>query len=263
MIYPNAYDKNNYLRANMPRSVFESADYMLYEPYGTETLLIAASAEQFNNIEKELIAPWTACTAETLREAIRGRGGDFETPSRPRPIRFTGDGEARYSITLLKPHEEYEYEKPENMAEAIRAMRGDAVQQGGVFEGNETSGYGILNNVRTSYRVPRDRPDTIRFAVYYLDSFSGTAGVRTRGQGFSFSFARPGDIGRAVEAVRSGIEKKCGVFNGNEQQGSFRASGIAGQYQVSGVVDVTITEKPALIPKSLIEKEVREYFGGR
>jgi hypothetical protein len=107
-IYPNSYDRNNYLRASMPRSVFESADYMLYEPYGTETLLIAASDGQFEGIEREFIAPWTACTAETLREAIAGgRGGSVEASTRPIP--FAGEGEARYSITILKPHEEYEY----------------------------------------------------------------------------------------------------------------------------------------------------------
>jgi hypothetical protein len=259
MIYPNSSDKNNYLRANVPRSVFESAAYMLYEPYGTETILIAASAGQFADIEKEYIAPWAAYTAESLRKAIAGsRGGDIEAPARP--IRFTGEGEARYSITLLKPHEEYEYARPENMAEAVQTMRGGIVPHGGFFEGGETSGCGILNKVRTSYRVPRDKPDTIRFAVYYLDSLSG--GVRTRGQGFSFSFARPGDIGRAVAAVRSGVERKGGTFNGNEQQGSFRAGGIAGQYRVAGVVNVTITEKPPLVPQSLIETEVKNYFGG-
>jgi hypothetical protein len=236
---------------------------MLYEPYGTESILVVASSDPFSGIEQEFVAPWTACTAESLRTAIEGsRGGSIEAP--PRPILFTGEGEERYSITILKPHEEYEYKRPENMAAAVQTMGGDIVQRGGFFEGNETSGYGILNNVRASYQAPRDRPDTVRFAVYYLDSFSGGpgAGVRTRGQGFTFSFARPGDIGRAVDAVRSGIERKGGAFNGNEQQGSFRAGGIAGQYQVSGMVNVTITEKPLLIPNSLIEKEVKNYFGG-
>ncbi|MDR2135876.1 MAG: DUF4384 domain-containing protein [Treponema sp.] len=259
MIYPNSYDKNNYLRANVPRPVFESAAYMLYEPYGTETILIAASADQFKGIEEEFAAPWTACTAESLREAIGGsRGGDIEA----RPILFTGEGEARYSITILKPHEEYEYARPEDMAAAVQTMREGIVPQGGFFEGSETSGYGVLNKVRTSYRVSRDRPDTVRFAVYYLDSFSGGPGPRTRGQGFSFSFARPGDLSRALEAVRSGIERKGGTFNGNERQGSFRAGGIAGQYRVAEVVQVTISEKPPLIPKTLIEKEVKNYFGG-
>jgi hypothetical protein len=263
-IYPNSYDRNNYLRANMPRAVFEGANYMLYEPYGVETIVLVASEEQFKDIEKEFIAPWTACTAETLREAVRGnRGGAFEASSRP--ITFSGAGEARYSITILKPHEEYEYRRPENMTEAVQTLRNDVVQNGGVFEGNETSGYAILNNVRSSYRVPRDKPDTVQFAVYYLDRFSGgpNAGVRTRGSGFNFSFTRPGDIRQAVQMVRSGIEGKGGIFNGNEQQGSFKASGITGQYRVTDMVNVTITEKPFVIPNSMIEKEVKNYFGGR
>jgi hypothetical protein len=111
--------------------------------------------------------------------------------------------------------------------------------------------------------VPRDRPDTVRFALYYLDLFSGNAGTRTRGAGFSFSFSKPSDVDRAVRTVRSGIEGKGGTFSGNEQQGSFRAGGIAGQYRVADVVNVTITEKPFIIPNSTIEKEVKNYFGGK
>jgi hypothetical protein len=87
--------------------------------------------------------------------------------------------------------------------------------------------------------------------------------VRSRGSGFNFSFTRPGNISRAVQTVRSGIEGKGGTFSGNEQQGNFNASGIAGQYRVADMVNVTITEKPFIIPNSLIEREVKNYFGGK
>jgi len=68
---------------------------------------------------------------------------------------------------------------------------------------------------------------------------------------------------QAVQAVRSGITAKGGTFEGNEQQGNFKASGITGRYSVADRVSVSISEKPALIPNSLIEKEVRSYFVGR
>jgi hypothetical protein len=255
VIYPNTSDGDNYLRANSPRTIFERAKYYFYGPYGAETLMVVASTEQFRNIEQEKIAPWTAATTETIRVALRGgRGGDLETP-----ITFSGEGQALYKITILEPHEAYEYKKPSNMAEVLQSIR----SSGGVVDpsSNETSGFYIMNDVRGSYRISRDAPDTIQFASYNLRSTRNAP--LTRGSSFNFSFAKPGNISQAVQTIRSGIEGKGGSFNGNEQQGNFNASGIAGQYRVSDLVNVTITEKPFIIPNSLIEKEVKNYFVGR
>jgi hypothetical protein len=262
MIYPNSNDRNNQLRANVPRAIFETASYMLYEPYGAETIIIAASTEQYANIEQEYIVPWVAASGDTVRGAIRGRrGGELES----RPSATVRTGETAYTIAIRKPHEEYEYARPENTRELYETIRTDVLSQGGDFEGNETSGYYIVNEVRTSYRIPRDKPDAIQFAVYYMDNFTrGTrSGVRARGAGFSFNFNRPGNLPQAVQSVRSKIEEKGGTFTGNEQQGSFQANGITGQYRVSTQVSVTISEKPFMIPNSLIEREVRNYFGER
>lgn len=264
MIYPNEVDTDNRLLANRPRAIFETAKCYLYEPYGAETILVAASSEQFANIEREYIAPLIPATADSVRTAVRGgRGGDLETPNSSKS--FSGQGEARYTITVLKPHKEYEYGKPGNMTLTVQEIRNDALKQGGTFVGNETSGCSIVNNNRVSYHIPREEPDTIRFAYYNLDSFSGggRAGVQTRGEGFSFYFEKPGNMTQTIQMVRSGIESKGGVFNGNEQQGSFSAKGISGQYRVTELVNVTITDKPVLIPNSLIEREVKNYFEGK
>ena len=53
MIYPNSSDKNNELKANIPRNIFETASYMLYGPYGAETLLVVAQSKPFENIERD------------------------------------------------------------------------------------------------------------------------------------------------------------------------------------------------------------------
>jgi hypothetical protein len=168
MIYPNSNDTNNYLRANTARTIFEIAKYYFYGPYGAEEILVVASSEQFANIEQDYITPWTLATAEAIRGAIgRSRGGDAEGGNSG-PIRFDGDGVARYPISVITPHEEYEANRPDDMRMTIEAMRRDVESRGGVFYGSEQSGYYILNNVRGSYRVPRDAPDTMQFAVYYL-----------------------------------------------------------------------------------------------
>ena len=248
MIFPTRSDNNNFLRANVGRNVFDNQNrYMLYGPYGAETLVFVASPVQFPNIEREYNEPWKAATEETIRAAAAGAG------------------HARYPITIIKPHEEYEYAKPENMTELYQSIRDDAVRQGGHFEGNATSGFYIINNIRGSYRVPSGRPGIIEFAVYDLNAYAADSysGTRTRGSPFNFSFTKPQNIAQAVQTVRGSILENGGTFTGNEQQGNFRANGITGQYQVTDVVNVTISEKPFVVPNSLIENEVKKYFGVR
>jgi hypothetical protein len=246
-IYPAAND-NNFLRANASRTIFNSPNrYVLCGPYGAETLVIVASPVQFPNIAQEYREPWKAATEEAIRAAIAGAG------------------QARYPITILRPHEEYEFTRPENMTATYQAIRDDAIRQGGYFEGNAVTGFYIINNIRGSYLAPDDKPDTIQFATYFLDTYSGntTTATRTRGSAFNFSFERPQNINQALQTVQSSVQSKGGTCTGNEQQGSFRASGIVGQYRVSNMVNVTITEKPFIVPNSLIESEVKKFFGVR
>jgi len=259
MIYPNSSDTNNTLKANVPREIFETAKCYLYEPYGAEVILVVASLQKFANIEKEYITPWVLpATTANIRNAVRGeRGKELESP-----ITFSGEGEAKYTITVLKPHEEYSFGRPDDMRELLQSLQADVSKQGGIFVGNETSAWYIMGGVRGSYRVSRDAPDTIQFAYYNLDAYiaNSNRGTRARGSTFNFSFARPQNIAQAVQTVRSSILEKGGTFTGNEQQGNFRAKGITGQYRVTDVVNVTITEKPLVVPNSVIEREVRSYF---
>jgi hypothetical protein len=260
VISPNNSDRDNYLSANKARDIFQDSRYPLYPPYGTETILIVASGEKYKDIERYYNMPLETATLENLRGVTRG--GEVESITRLKT--FSGRGEARYNITIIEPSEEYEYSKPSDMDEMVETLRNDTLKQGGVFEGDDRSGFYILNNVRASYRTS-DRSDKIQLAIYNLGNYNRGGGdsVQTRGSGFNFEFAKPGNISQAVQAVRSGIERKGGTFTGNEQQGSFKASGIAGQYRVSNMVSVTITEKPTLIPNSLIKNEVENFFGGK
>jgi hypothetical protein len=76
----------------------------------------------------------------------------------------------------------------------------------------------------------------------------------------TFSFGKPKDIGAAVRKVQAEIERAGGTFSGNESSGEFRVKGIEGQYSVDDCVAVIITKKPGIIPASIIEKKVKEYF---
>jgi hypothetical protein len=249
MIFPTKNDSNNFLRSNASRAVFDNPNNrrVLCGPYGAEWLVVVASPVQFPGIEREYNEPWKTATEEAIRAATAGAG------------------QARYAITVTKPHEEYEYPLPSNMTAFYQAIRDDAQRQGGYFEGNAASGFYIINNIRGSYLISSDKPGTIEFAAYFLDTYSGstTTGTRTRGSGYHFSFAKPQDINHAVQTVRSSIQEKGGTFAGNEEEGNFKSGGITGQYRVSEMVSVTISEKPFVVPHSLIESEVKKYFGVR
>jgi len=65
------------------------------------------------------------------------------------------------------------------MTEMYQNLRENAERQGGVFQGDETSGVYIIGNTRGSYRVPRDRPDTVQFAVYNLNNYKGSPDAGT------------------------------------------------------------------------------------
>jgi hypothetical protein len=246
MIFP-IRNENNRLYANTSRTIFGNGNpnnrVIFCEPYGAETIVVVASPIRFPGIEQEYNQPWKAATEDAIKNAIAGAG------------------QARYPITIVKPHEEYEYIKPDNMTEFYQAVRGDAINQKGSFYGGAAFGFYVINNVRGSYRVPSNKPDVVQFATYFLDNYSGTTNTRTRGKPYNFSFMKPQNIIEAVRKVETGIKSKGGTFSGNDQQGSFKASGINGQYRVSAMVDVTISEKPFVIPYSLIENEVKNYFG--
>jgi hypothetical protein len=145
------------------------------------------------------------------------------------------------------------------MRETIQLLKNDIQRQGGSFSGNEREGSFTLDAVQGTYQAVGD---TVTMRIRYRGN--RLPAPQTRGVGgFNFSFDRPRDLNRAVQAVRSGIEKKGGNFSGNERQGSFRASGIAGQYSVADKVHVNIAEKPFVIPNQMIEREVKNYFGAR
>jgi hypothetical protein len=244
MIYPRNKNDDNSLRANVSRNVFGTQDnrYIFYGPYGAETLVLVASPVQFSDIDKEYGQPWKVATEDAINKAIAGAG------------------QARYPITILKPHEEYEYKKPENMTDIYQAIRDDMKAKNGHFEGSEKFGIYIIDNIRGSYLIPPDKPDIIQFASY-PDAYTGVTNFGKRGQAYIFSFAKPQNISYAVQMVQTGIKSKGGTFSGDERQGNFNAIGIAGYYKVADKVEVTISEKPFVVPNSMIENEVKNFFG--
>jgi hypothetical protein len=169
---------------------------------------------------------------------------------------------ASFTYSVLAPDyadEILSYRKPADMRDTLQMLKNDIQRQGGSFSGDERLGTFTLNTLEGGYQVSGD---AVTLRIRYRGNRLSAPQTRGAG-GFNFSFDRPRDLNQAVQMVRNGIEKKGGNFTGNERQGSFRASGIAGQYNVADRVHVSIMEKPLVIPNQLIEREVKNYFTGR
>jgi hypothetical protein len=255
MIYPNAQNMNNFIKANSIRTIPEgSIRYNIEAPFGQDTIMVVASKQQFNNIEAEYSQIRTA-TRDVVLNVGRGLGvQNIQTAQLLETVTVS------FNFTSLPGtyyDEIFYYTKPLDITEALQSMRADVISHGGTFNGNEREGTFSAGGTNGNYSVNGDQ------FILRLRNTGNRLIQRSRGAGFSFSIDKPQNISQAVQAVRSGIEGKGGTFEGNEQQGNFRASGITGQYSVSDRVSVNINEKPALIPNSLIEKEVRKYFVGK
>jgi hypothetical protein len=260
LIFPNQLNRNNYLAANITRIIPEApVQLTLHAPFGQETIYVIASGEQFQNIEAEF-AQIQECSREAVRSAA-GRTRDMSLQIKPGSAQALGTTETRFNFTILPAtyaDAVFQYRKPAGMADAVRTMESEIRRQGGTFTGNEREGTFISQGIQGGYRVSGN---TLIMSIRYL----GNQTPLTRGAApaYRFSFDKPANIRQAVQTVRTGIEGKGGAFSGDESTGNFRASGIAGQYTVADRVNVSIHEKPALIPNSLIEKEIKKFFNIR
>jgi len=252
---------DNELRANVERTI-GGKNFLITSPFGQDTIVVVASNQKFVNIEPAGIILGKA-TSELISNAVSTRGILVKNAASSQNVPAAETASVRFNFTSLPNtyfDEIYSYKKPANMAEAVQSMRAEIISQGGTFIGNEREGTftvaGIVG-ITGNYSVTGDQ------LIVRQRNTGNHYTQRSRGVGFSFYIDKPRNISNAVQAVRSGVLGKGGTFEGDEQQGTFRASGITGQYNVSDRVAVSINEKPVLIPNSMIEKEVRNYFVGK
>lgn len=83
----------------------------------------------------------------------------------------------------------------------------------------------------------------------------------------SFTVALTRDLEAVLRHVEESITGNGGRFEGDTTQGSFQGHTVAGL--IKGVysavsekeIAITITDKPFIVPYSMIETEIRKYFG--
>ncbi len=82
----------------------------------------------------------------------------------------------------------------------------------------------------------------------------------------SFTIEVPDAIASVLSRVESEITGGGGLFQGDEESGSFSGrtplGTIKGEYRCASgsAITITITDKPFLLPYTVIESTLREYF---
>jgi len=80
----------------------------------------------------------------------------------------------------------------------------------------------------------------------------------------TYSVPKPADMAATVKTLEDMAQKNGGKFSGDENSGSFsieRPAKVAGEYAVDGdEIKITITEKPFILPASMIEGAIKNFF---
>ena len=256
LIYPNALDGDNFLPGGQAMVLPRNSRFVFQEPFGQESILVLASRTQFGTME--IGSPPVRATG-TLISRIAQSGSLAATG---RSASRTAFAAHRFTVCALGAAPsllEFQYPKPEDLAETILYIQQEIAALGGWLTGDMQDGSFSSPELSGSYRA---RGDTVFLTLERFRDSSLLFSNRGRAEPlYRFSFERPQNITEAVKSVRDGIIAKGGLFAGDEQRGNFQASGITGEYQVAELVNVTIIDKPFVIPNRMIEKEVKNYFG--
>ena len=264
LIFPNTADRNNFVKGGSEIRIPQNGSYQfaLHAPFGQDTVIVKAAFEQFPNIDAEMQTPETTATPETVARITRGLSiqytGTEDTQAEP-------DALTRFTYTVLPASETRQtarYTKPADSGRFLGDLRAAVIAQGGQLSGGETQGSFSGPGFSGTYRTEGGE-----IVFIWTEQLNAASAARTRGatpkKGYRFSFEKPRDMAQAVRTVRSGIQEKGGSFSGDETAGSFSVSRITGEYSIDRDATVLISDKPALIPNSLIENEVKKFFGVR
>ncbi|WP_220204291.1 hypothetical protein [Reticulibacter mediterranei] len=79
----------------------------------------------------------------------------------------------------------------------------------------------------------------------------------------TFDIPFSGDTASILQRAKNAAKESGATLTGDTNSGNFSGKGIEGHYEVSdNTVHVTITKKPIVVLDSVIESQLRKFFGG-
>ncbi|GHV80547.1 hypothetical protein AGMMS49944_23380 [Spirochaetia bacterium] len=278
LLYPNRRNKDNQLKANRERTIPESPMHFTIEaPYGQENVIIYASDKPFD-IEETSAAQISGGASNTVAgidgASLTRKITLTETPERNSRNRTTANRhlvEQTLYYTTNPPlfaEDTLTIQKPEDMKETLKQIKAEAKKDGADFSGNDKEGKLTVNGLELTYTIQGSVMSIrVRYPIEnnYTTAAESAARSRGAGGGYAFTMNKPANMSAAIQKARTEIEKKKGVFTGNESGGEFRVSALgaklSGKYNVSGNITVTIEEKPGFLGEKTIESQVKQTFG--
>lgn len=82
-----------------------------------------------------------------------------------------------------------------------------------------------------------------------------------------FTLAISDDISSVLASVESAITGSGGIFSGDAEKGVFQGNSVMGPIKgeycsvAENEIRITIKNKPFIVPYSMIEGEIKKYFG--
>lgn len=273
LLYPNRRNKDNQLKANKERTIPESPMHFTIEaPYGQENVIIYASDKPFD-IEEASTAQISGSTgidgASLTRKITLTETPEKNSRNRTTANRHLVEQTLYYTTNPpLFAEDTLTIQKPEDMKETLKQIKAEAKKDGADFSGNDKEGKLTVNGLELTYTINGSVMSIrVRYPIEnnYTDVAEPAARSRGTGGGYGFTMNKPANMSAAIQKARMEIEKKKGVFNGNETGGEFRVSALgaklSGKYNVGGNITVTIEEKPGFLGEKTIESQVKQTFG--
>ncbi|GHV43410.1 hypothetical protein AGMMS49546_24920 [Spirochaetia bacterium] len=278
LLYPNRRNKDNQLKANKERTIPESPMHFSIEaPFGQESVIIYASDKPFD-IEEASAAQISGSAGSTTASidgaSLTRKITLTETPEQNTRNRTSANRqlvEQTLYYTTNPPlfaEDTLTIQKPEDMKETLKQIEDEAKKDGATFSGNDKEGKLTVNGLELIYTIQGSVMSIrVRYPLEknYTAMAAPSVASRGAGSGYAFTMNKPANMGAAIQKARTEIEKKKGVFTGNESGGEFRVSALgaklSGKYAVGGNITVTIEEKPGFLGEKTIESQVKQTFG--
>ncbi|GHV10518.1 hypothetical protein FACS189491_00120 [Spirochaetia bacterium] len=273
LLYPNRRNRDNRLRANRERTIPESPMHFTIDPpYGQENVIIYASDKPFD-IEDASAAQING-SAGIDGASLTRKITLMETPERNRRNTASSNRqlvEQTLYYTTNPPlfaEDTLTIQKPEDMKETLKQIKAEARKDGADFSGNDKEGKLTVNGLELTYTINGSVMSIrVRYPIEnnYTDVAEPAARSRGTSGGYAFTMNKPANMSAAIQKARTEIERKNGIFTGDESGGEFRVSALgaklSGKYTVGGNITVTIEEKPGFLGEKTIESQVKQTFG--
>jgi hypothetical protein len=255
LIFPNRGDRDNFLKKDEIRNLFEGpARLRLHEPFGQEHLFITVSTQQFNNLEAKMIDP---VPVFGFNDALhKTRGATIKMLPVSKDVWYLTKSFS-FSIWPLC-HTDFEFANP---LQSLAETAGEVRKNGGTFEGNNSEGFFTAGSEKVNYRVQGNIITLITRLPPEAVSHSAARGVNPPLQ---IDLSIPNSsIPKQIALTGSKIKDTGGIFTGDINGGRFevkRPVEIIGNYQIAHEnVTVLITTYPALFAGT-IKSKIKEYF---